>query len=172
MLALIGLLALKLDDGGQSLHAGRFEAVDGDTLRLGPDRLRLKGLDAPEYLQTCHAASGDWPCGRHALQLLATLIAGGQAECTGSGRDRYDRILVICRAGGLEVNSELVRRGMAVAYGAYNDEEVAARREGKGLWAGTFDVPEDWRRQHIGIDADGSPADSPVDYLLKLFGLT
>ncbi|MFK7902585.1 MAG: thermonuclease family protein, partial [Nitratireductor sp.] len=34
-------------------HFGPFIAVDGDTLLEGGNRLRLEGLDAPEYRQKC-----------------------------------------------------------------------------------------------------------------------
>ena len=89
-LALLGLLALKLQDGANNFYSGRFQAVDGDTLRLGDVRVRLKGIDAPEYLQTCRRDDADWPCGREARRALSELVSGGPVECAGSGEDRLD----------------------------------------------------------------------------------
>lgn len=169
-LALLGLVALKIEDGGKSIHSGRFQAVDGDTLRLDDVRLRLKGIDAPEYMQTCWRGEREWPCGREAKKALSALVSTGPVECAGGGEDRYGRTLAVCRSGAMDLNGEMVRRGMAVAYGAYNDEEVAARREGVGLWAGTFDTPEDWRRREApGIVSN--PTSIPVlGYLMNLLG--
>ena len=49
--------------------------------------------------------------------------------------------------------AELVRRGWALDYrrfsdGFYSAAEAAARRERRGLWAGTFERLSDWRRKH------------------------
>ena len=169
-LALLGLLALKLQDGANNLYSGRFQAVDGDTLRLGDIRVRLTGIDAPEYLQTCRRDEADWPCGREAKRLLSTLVSADTVECTGSGEDRYGRQLAVCRIGVTDLNGEMVRRGMAVAYGAYNDEEAAARDEETGLWSGTFEMPEDWRRREApGIER--TPSSIPwLGYVIDLFG--
>jgi endonuclease YncB( thermonuclease family) len=41
-----------------------------------------------------------------------------------------------------------VKAGWAVAYGDFEAEEQAARTEKAGIWAGTFERPQDWRRQH------------------------
>ncbi|MBO5441212.1 MAG: hypothetical protein J6A09_01420, partial [Alphaproteobacteria bacterium] len=30
-----------------------LKVVDGDSLEIGPSRIRLTGIDAPEYLQQC-----------------------------------------------------------------------------------------------------------------------
>ena len=40
--------------GKEPLH-GTATVVDGDTLDLGPSRIRLFGIDAPELAQTCAA---------------------------------------------------------------------------------------------------------------------
>ncbi len=171
-LALLGLMALKLEDNGQTqtVYAGRFHAVDGDTLRLGEMRLRLHGIDAPELTQTCQRADGPWPCGREAKRLMASLVASGTVECTTLGVDRYDRTLAACRVDATDLNGEMVRRGMALAYGAYDGEEEAARREGAGLWAGSFETPQAWRQR----EAPGNerpPSRIPLlGYFMELLG--
>jgi len=40
--------------------SGAARVVDGDTLVIGTQRIRLFGIDAPESRQTCRASSGDW----------------------------------------------------------------------------------------------------------------
>jgi endonuclease YncB( thermonuclease family) len=37
---------------------------------------------------------------------------------------------------------------MAVAYGDYHGEEQEARLARRGLWAGGFEPPADWRRRN------------------------
>ncbi|MGO7859731.1 thermonuclease family protein, partial [Rhizobium ruizarguesonis] len=43
MLALVALIAAKLNDTAKIEHAGAFHAADGDSLTLGDERLRLEG---------------------------------------------------------------------------------------------------------------------------------
>ena len=66
-----------------------------------------------------------------------------------TARDRYDRALGTCHAGPAEINSELVRSGWALAFRRYSDryvtEEWEAERRGTGMWAGSFEMPWDWR---------------------------
>ena len=65
--------------------------------------------------------------------------------------DRYRRILAVCSLSGSDVNAWMVRQGWALAYGyagtyhAQQDEAQAARR---GIWAGAFVPPAEWRKRH------------------------
>ena len=34
--------------------------TDGDTLRIGPERIRFHGIDAPESAQSCRAGGKTW----------------------------------------------------------------------------------------------------------------
>jgi endonuclease YncB( thermonuclease family) len=127
--------------------SGRARVVDGDTLDLGGVRIRLKGLDAPELAQLCHRGGASYRCGDVARDALRDL-ARPEMSCRISGEDRWRRSLAVCRVGGEDVGATLVRRGLAVAFGAYEAEERLARERRDGLWAGTFDRPAAWRRQH------------------------
>ena len=143
LLALAALVAPRRVDR----IAGAAEAIDGDSLRLRGENIRLEGIDAPELRQTCRRGGVDEPCGREARAALAALLRAGPLDCTVSGRDRYRRPLATCRAGAVEVNREMVREGWAIAYGDYEAEEAEARRRRRGLWAMTFERPADWRAQ-------------------------
>lgn len=145
LLAFIWLIAAKLNDGAEVSHAGRFRAADGDSLVLGDERMRLQGIDAPELAQTCERGGARWACGQEARRMLQNLVARDDARCSGTERDRFQRLLVVCRAGGTDLNATMVRRGMAVSYGGYKQEETQARSERLGLWAGTFDMPRVFR---------------------------
>lgn len=122
--------------------------IDGDTLAVAGRRIRLKGMDAPELGQTCARGSVTIRCGEEAREALVALVQGREVACRTSGQDRYGRDLATCRAGGLDLGGTLVRRGLAVAYGGYALEELAARAEGRGIWAGSFERPSEYRKRH------------------------
>ncbi|MET3926141.1 thermonuclease family protein [Devosia sp. 2618] len=127
--------------------SGQGRASDGDSLRLGEDRIRLLGMDAPELAQTCNSATGEsWQCGRAARDRMVTLLAAGPLDCKPEGRDQYDRLLAVCTVGGSDVGAQMVREGLAVASGRYFSEETTARNGALGIWAGGFDSPRDWRK--------------------------
>lgn len=148
MLFLGLLIAAKLENDNRQIIAGHFIAVDGDTLMQAGARFRLEGIDAPEIGQSCRDHGAPTACGETAKLRLAEWAAHGDFSCSGGERDRYDRLLVRCRAGEVDVNAALVRQGLAVAYGDYSGEEAAARLDDAGLWAGEFERPADWRRSH------------------------
>ncbi len=128
---------------------GRAHATDGDTIRIGDERLRLKGIDVPEMRQMCSRAGRSYLCGEAARDALVSLMLNEELRCRSSGRDRYKRLLVYCTAGGIDLNRRMVEEGWAVAYDReYRDEEAAARRRGAGLWAGEFERPQEWRREN------------------------
>jgi endonuclease YncB( thermonuclease family) len=128
--------------------AGFAEVIDGDSIRILGREIRLRGIDAPEYHQTCRNDRGEVPCGRDARAALAALTARGLTRCRLAGRDRYGRELGHCSAGRLDLNAAMVRNGHAVAYGGFEAEEAAARAARRGLWALRFERPADWRAQH------------------------
>ena len=57
-----------------------------------------------------------------------------------------------CFAAGHDLAGEMVRNGYALDWpryskGFYADQEAEARENGRGLWAGEFVKPWDWRRR-------------------------
>jgi endonuclease YncB( thermonuclease family) len=127
---------------------GAAEAIDGDSLRLGGEEIRLKGIDAPEIAQTCEVGGRETPCGREARTHLRRLLTSGLATCIGEGRDRYGRLLARCRVRGVDVNAAMVRDGHALAFGDYTAQEADAKAGYRGLWAGVFVRPRDWRERN------------------------
>ncbi len=127
-----------------------IRVIDGDTIELGGDRWRLRGLDAPESDQSCLDADGmEWACGQAATEALEELVSAGTVSCTDSGQRSYDRIVGSCSAGGVEFGAALVRDGHAVndprSRPDYGEEEKAARDRGRGVHAGRHLAPWDWR---------------------------
>lgn len=132
-------------------RVGKALVLDGDTLQIGRTRIRLHAIDAPEPTQNCHLSDGTWACGRAAATYLRHLTAGRTVTCEDFGTDRDGRMLGFCRAEDLDIGSQMVRAGLAMAYRDYSwtyfPEELAARITGEGIWATDFDAPWDWRRK-------------------------
>ncbi|RUZ03354.1 thermonuclease family protein, partial [Mesorhizobium sp. M7A.F.Ca.CA.001.12.2.1] len=124
ILGLLILLAARLDRVETRKTQGVAIINDGDSITLGTERIRMRGIDAPEYTQTCRKNGADYSCGTLARQSLVRLIAGKPVSCTGWQRDRYGRLLGDCTAGGKDLNRAQVEAGWAVAYGDFESEEA------------------------------------------------
>lgn len=125
--------------------------IDGDTLEIRGQRIRLHGVDAPESRQLCQIGGKPVRCGQQAALALDSLINRRPVECRAKDQDRYGRIVAVCFLGQANLNSWLVSTGHALAYRQYAADYVAqeneARTARRGVWAGQFDYPWDWRKQ-------------------------
>jgi len=135
--------------------AGRASVIDGDTIEVHGQRIRLHGIDAPESSQPCQAADGaSYRCGQQAARALDALIADRPVSCRQTDVDRYGRIVAVCAVAGVDVGEAMVRDGWALAYRDYStdyvDDEAQAEAEGTGMWAGTFVAPWEYRRGGAG----------------------
>jgi endonuclease YncB( thermonuclease family) len=132
--------------------SGEPTVIDGDTIVVAGEHVRLQGIDAPEMHQTCTAYGQEWPCGRTAADWLKDRLRGQQVDCIGHARDRYGRLLAVCYSGGENLNEQLVREGWALDFRKYSTDylqaESEAKRAGAGIWRGTFDPPWEWRAAH------------------------
>jgi endonuclease YncB( thermonuclease family) len=132
--------------------SGPATVIDGDTLDLTGQRVRLLGIDAPEAAQTCTRGAGSgvaWPCGAEASALLRELLAGRTVSCTQQGTDVYGRALAHCSAGRIDLGASLVSAGLAVVLDngkdIYGEREAVAQAQAAGLWSGPFQTPSDYR---------------------------
>ena len=160
LLLVLGLvLLLNRYCGMETKEIGRganLRAIDGDTLRASSgEEYRIFAIDAPELHQTCTDANGkEWDCGRAAKTELAKLIKGGDVSCIERATDKYGRNIAQCNAKGVpDVGEAMVREGYAIDLGrqtnyTYAGAESEARAAGKGIWAGSFQRPGEWRQQH------------------------
>lgn len=130
--------------------AGIARVIDGDTFDIADQRIRLHGIDTPESKQTCQRDSVTWSCGAEATKTLRDLISGSTVNCVERDRDRYGRMVAVCHAGKVNLNAEIVRLGMALAYRRYSNDyvgqEASAKAARRGLWGGRFVPPWEWRR--------------------------
>jgi endonuclease YncB( thermonuclease family) len=133
--------------------SGAARIIDGDSLEVGGVRIRIFGIDAPEYRQQCRNARGEsYACGREARRALDRLIGGRIVTCTPVSHDRYERDVAACAVIGRDLGDAMVRAGHAVDYarhsgGRYAAAEQEARAAKRGIWAGEFEMPEAWRRR-------------------------
>ena len=158
MRLLIFFLSLTLGINISADIIGEAEVTDGDTIVINDIRIRFTGSDAPESYffgktQTCLDGKGrEWECGNAATQKLKELINNQTVRCTDKGQDRYGRTLGICYVGDMDLQAEMVKSGMAVAYLRYSDryekEQNYAKKVKAGMWAGEFKQPEVWRREN------------------------
>lgn len=128
---------------------GQASVIDGDTLELHGMRIRLAAVDAPEARQSCRRDGELWPCGRRAAFALADLIGERTVTCRWRTKDRYRRPVARCAVGGTDLGGWLVENGWALAYRKYGADYVSqqetARAAHRGLWAGSFVPPWDFR---------------------------
>jgi endonuclease YncB( thermonuclease family) len=164
----LGYLILRffgIDIGVEETVRGPVRVVDGDSLRRGATEIRLYGIDAPEYRQTCEDETGaEWACGRGAASYLRQLIGRRDVSCAVQDTDRYGRSVSVCRAGSVTLNDEMIRQGWAVAYARhtlrYKVLELDAQQARRGIWRGRFERPEDYRAGRrrmeggLGVEAD------------------
>lgn len=152
--ALIALIVVHVDRFEAPPVAGRAAIADGDTIVIDGERVRLKGIDAPEYVQICKKDETDYACGRAARDYLRKLIANRHVSCSGGERDRYNRLLGTCLAGDTDLSKTMVEAGWAVSFGDYYAEEEKARNAREGMWVGRFDRPQSWRSAHGRTEED------------------
>ncbi len=95
-------------------HRGQPKAacvVDGDTLWLAGEKIRLVRIDAPEASHPrCPAEQA---LAARATAALAEILGAGPVTIERRGVDRYGRTLATVRAGGADAGEEMMRRGLA-----------------------------------------------------------
>jgi endonuclease YncB( thermonuclease family) len=148
--------------------------ADGDSFSLGRERYRLYGIDAPELHQQCTDAKDHaWPCGTRARSELRRIIGTHPVQCRTVSTDRYGRSIAVCHAGGRDLAEEMVRAGFATIIdrrgsdNPYGSAQAEARAEKRGLWAGRFDTPRDWRRANPRDPESAPPPETPRDWLAR-----
>ncbi|MGX4803995.1 thermonuclease family protein [Bradyrhizobium guangdongense] len=125
--------------------------IDGDTLEIHGTRIRLWGIDAPESSQLCRGEDSlPYRCGAKAANELDRFIAGRPVSCELVGRDVYGRTVATCSVSGVDLGGWLVRGGLALDWpkyskGKYEGAQREAQKAERGMWAGSYVAPWDYR---------------------------
>lgn len=149
--------ALAATSPNPAIIEGTARVSDGDTLVVGKERIRLYGMDAPEKAQACKDAAGrDYACGLVSKKALEDHVGSQSVRCEVKTIDQYGRNVASCSlAGNLlsgpeDLGQYMVSNGLAVAYRQYGKEYVAleesAHAAHRGIWAGSFTQPSEWRK--------------------------
>mgnify|MGYP001250891331 CR=1 FL=1 len=141
--------------------SGIAKVIDGDTIKIEKNKIRLFGIDAPESKQLCKkiwlsisflSFNKDYPCGEISTNKLKIKINNRFIVCKSLNKDRYNRLIAECYKDKININRWMVQNGYAVAYKKYSKKFIAqenlAKREKLGLWVGTFEMPWEWRKKN------------------------
>jgi len=132
--------------------SGVASVVDGDTIEIHGQRIRIHGIDAPESWQTCIDGGKKYRCGQQAAFALDDFLkAHRPVTCYQTDIDRYGRVVGRCVAGGLDIAAWMVENGHALDWPRYSDGEYAEPQERaqaarRGIWRGQFQLPWERRR--------------------------
>ena len=131
---------------------GKARIIDGDTIHIKSNKIRLHGIDAPEIKQTCKIDNQNWYCGKQSTKELKNLINNQKVECNVNDVDRYNRYIAICFVNEININQWMVKNGWAIAYRYYSKdyivEEKYANDNKLGIWKSEFIEPYAYRRQN------------------------
>lgn len=137
---------------GNVVKARVARVKDGDTLVANSSEgekitCRLYGVDAPE---TAKRKKLGQPYGKEAFQELKSLVLDQDVNITVVNTDRYGRSICQIEKENLNVNLEMVKRGLAWAYveylkrphaSIYLEAEKEAREKKLGLWKDVNPTP-------------------------------
>ena len=135
---------------GQNASSKTVSVIDGDTIKIGDEKIRFSGIDAPELKQDCFKNEKKILCGVLAKKVLLKKIGNNVPKCIIEGKDVYKRILAECFVNGKSLSRFLVRNGYAFAYRKYSrkfiEDERFARANKLGLWSMKFEYPWKFRK--------------------------
>lgn len=132
---------------------GFARVITGSVLRINGLNVKMYGIDAPDISQTCANHFGAaYYCGREARTWLQNWLNNREVTChiLGDVENGWATGTCFVDDNKYDVAAVTVNSGWAVAYtkntNVYVEYENQARVNRRGLWAGTFYKPWDWRK--------------------------
>ena len=147
-------VGFKNNDKTNIIQGNVVYVYDGDTVKLKTNddkeyKIRLSGIDAPEYNQKY---------GKEAKEYLSSLIYNKLICIEVLGTDKYDRILATIFYEKENVNCKMLKAGYAWHYKYYDsnkgyaEAEMYAKNKKVGLWQDKApEAPWDYRhsKKHV-----------------------
>lgn len=154
---------------------GKASIIDGDTIDVNGQRIRLHGIDAAETGQRCVNSSRKIVRPSDIAIERLTELTKTEVTCKGSEYDPYGRLIAICvNRDGIIVNRQLVHEGLAWAYIKFSNdyvaEEAEAQRNLLGIWQLACERPEDFRRKRWDVAIQKAPNGCPIKGNISLNG--
>jgi len=155
LFAIIGNVFADDNENATQQISGKAFALDGDSIVIKKIKIRLNGIDAPEFSQEClNAKSQHYKCGLISKNFLINLLKNQEVVCHYQKLDIYNRILGDCYIDKLNINHHLLSNGMAIIYD-FNDAtkqeielEKTAKEQQQGIWQGAFELPKTYRKHN------------------------
>ena len=124
-------------------------AIDGATLTVAGQTVRLEGIQAPPASLVCRTSLMEYHCGDVARRVLDSFAGGAPVACMPASPAAGAGTVAVCRnRRGWDLAAMQVEAGWAIVQGTldaspYRAEQVRAEANGVGLWPG-FGKPEKW----------------------------
>lgn len=96
------------------VDSAEIRVMDGDTIAIGPEKVRLMGFDAPETFRS--RCLKERERGERAKARLVQLVRNGRLGLERRGRDRYGRTLAVLAVNGRDVAEIMIAEGLARPY--------------------------------------------------------
>ncbi|PTE06638.1 nuclease [Mesorhizobium helmanticense] len=138
--------------------SGTARVIDGDTISVRQQRIRIAAIDACELGQTGFRNGKVWQCGIEGRAFLRRMIDGEHISCRIIDRDQYRRLVGHCFYRETDVGLAMVRAGLAesmlrylpsshpINLVEYGEAENSARDRRLGLWSAEIESPHLYRR--------------------------
>jgi endonuclease YncB( thermonuclease family) len=126
---------------------GKPRVLDGDTIEIAGQPIRLAGADAPPANAICGALGHEWRCGQEATFALAYAVAEHWVTCVPRDEDALGILVARCKVGPYDLAERMIADGWAMAVGGYDFAESIAKRERKGIWRDDYVPPPGWIRR-------------------------
>lgn len=145
---------------------GKARVIDGDTIEINNEKIRLACVDTPESNyrgKTQYCLDNETDCGKLAKEALERMIGTHDVWCEYEKRDVYGRILAVCQEHSFfykyphwsTYNYVLLEQGYGWYYNggteckSFKVPFKVAKKEGYGLFNeefGGFKEPKLWRK--------------------------
>lgn len=101
--------------GATGERIGITSVHDGDTFRIGEERIRIIGMDTPEIGRRAGCVA-EQVAAERARDYLRTQLMTGNVEIVRNGKDVYGRTLAYVRVDGRDIADTMLGNGLARPY--------------------------------------------------------